>query len=68
MRYADKINKGIDNGSIDTDDLKTDFNETLYKKGFSFEDVTEYTDEHFENLLTFKKNETKFLKWYNQQK
>ena len=62
MKYKDKINKGIGNGNIDTDDLKTDFNEYLYKKGYSFEEVTQYTDEHFENLLTFKQNERKFIK------
>ena len=61
MKYKDKINKGIDNGSIDTDDLKTDFNEYLYNKGYTFEQVTNYTDEHFENLLTFKQNEKKFI-------
>ena len=66
-KYANKIIKGIDNGSIDADDLKTDFNETLYKKGFSFEEVTEYTDENFENLLTFEENEKNFLKWHNKQ-
>ena len=61
MKYKDKINKGIDNGNIDTDDLKTDFNEYLYNKGYTFEQVTNYTDEHFENLLTFKQNEKKFI-------
>lgn len=60
MKYKDKIIKAIDNGSIDTDDLKTDFNEYLYNKGYTFEQVTNYTDEHFENLLTFKQNEKKF--------
>ena len=53
MKYKDKINKGIDNRNIDTDDLKTDFNEYLYNKGYSFEEVTQYTDEHFENLLRY---------------
>ena len=50
---------------IDTDELKSDFNEILYSKGYSFEEVTSFTDEHFENLLTFSKNEENFMQWYN---
>jgi len=63
MKYPDKICKGIEKGIIDTDELKTNFNEYLYNKGYTFEQVTNYTDEYFENLLTFKQNEKKFIKY-----
>ena len=66
MKYSEKIIKGIDNGSIDTDDLKTDFNEYLYKKGYDFEDVINFSDEHFQNLLTFKENEKIFKEFTNR--
>lgn len=64
MKTQEIINK-IDSGEIDTDELKSDFNETLYAKGYDFETVTYYTDEHFENLLTFAENENKFIYWLN---
>lgn len=50
-------------GEIDTDELKTDFNEYLYSKGYDCEVVWSYTDEHFENLLSFEENERNFVKW-----
>ena len=64
-KYADALLKAIDNKLIYTEDIKTSFNEYLFAKGFSFEDVVSYTDEHFENLLTFKENEINFLKFNN---
>ena len=65
MKYKDKINKGIDNGSIDTKDLQTDFYHYLIDKGYNKEQAEEYTSNYFENLLTFKKNEINFKKWFN---
>jgi SOS response regulatory protein OraA/RecX len=62
MKYSDKIIKGINNNTIDTEELKTKFKEYLYNKGYYYEEVKQYTDEHFENLLTFKQNERKFIK------
>ena len=53
----------IEEGEIDTDELKTDFNEYLYSKGYDYETVWSYTDEHFENLLSFEENEKNFVKW-----
>ena len=64
MKYKDKINKGIDNGSIDTKDLQTDFYHYLIDKGYNKEQAEEYTSNYFENLLTFKKNEINFKKWF----
>jgi hypothetical protein len=64
MKTIQIINK-IDSGEIDTDELKSDFNETLYAKGYDFQTVTSFTDEHFENLLTFAENEQNFIKWIN---
>ena len=48
---------------IDTDELKTDFNEYLYSKGYDCEVVWSYTDEHYQNLLSFEENEINFVKW-----
>ena len=62
-RVRDIIEYQIDNGEIDTDELKTDFNEYLYSKGYECEVVWSYTDEHFENLLSFEENERNFVKW-----
>jgi len=61
-KYANAVCTAIDNELIDTENLKSNFNEYLYSKGYSFETVTNYTDEHFENLLTFKQNEINFIK------
>ena len=63
MKYKDKIIKAIDNGSIDTKDLQTDFYFYLIDKGYNEEHSKEYTSNYFENLLTFKKNEVNFKKW-----
>lgn len=60
-----KLIIAIEEGEIDTDELKTDFNEYLYSKGYDFETVINYTDEHFENLLSFEENKRKFIIWYN---
>jgi hypothetical protein len=67
-KYSNAIINAIDNKLIDTEDIKSSFNEYLYAKGFSFEDVISYTDEHFENLLTFKENEINFLEFHNKTK
>ena len=55
MKYKDKIINSIDNGSIDTKDLQTDFYHYLIDKGYNKEQAEEYTSNYFENLLTFKK-------------
>ena len=62
-RVRDIIEYQIEEGEIDTDELKTDFNEYLYSKGYDCETVWSYTDEHFENLLSFEENERNFVKW-----
>ena len=64
MKYKDKIINSIDNGSIDTKDLQTDFYHYLIDKGYNKEQAEEYTSNYFENLLTFKKNEINFKKWF----
>lgn len=65
--YAQYINDGIESGDIDTDELKSDFNETLYAQGYVEEDVWEWSDEHFENLLPFEENEKKFKEWFDSE-
>ena len=62
-RVEEIISYLIEEGEIDTDELKTDFNEYLYSKGYDCEVVWSYTDEHFENLLSFEENERNFVKW-----
>ena len=59
----------IDSGEIDTDDEKSTFLSFIVDKyNMDFDDVREFTDEHYENLLSEKDNETKFVTWYNKQK
>lgn len=48
---------------FDANQLKIDFNDFLLKKGFSFEEITSFSDEHFENLLSFEQNKKKFLEF-----
>ncbi len=64
LQAAEKL-VDVLNDSFDPDELKSDFNEYLYKKGFSFEEATSFSDEHFENLLSFEENEKKFLEFIN---
>ena len=64
MKYKDKIINCIDKGSIDTKDLQTDVQHYLIDKGYNKEQAEEYTSNYFENLLTFKKNEINFKKWF----
>lgn len=55
------------NNCFDADELKTDFNEYLYSKGYDFEAVTEFSDEHFQNLISFEKNEINFKKFISNE-
>lgn len=58
----------IDSGEIDTDEEKSTFASYISEKhNIDFFEVTSFTDEHYENLLSTKENEDNFLKWYNQQ-
>ena len=63
--FSDKdselIDEAIENGDIDTTDIKEDFMgyvydriDKEYKDEFETEDIWEYTDEQYENLLTHK--------------
>jgi len=52
---------------FDADELKTSFNEYLYSKGYGFENVVSFTDEHFENLLSLEQNEINFKKFISDE-
>jgi hypothetical protein len=70
--FSDKdselIDEAIENGDIDTTDIKEDFMgyvydriDKEYKDEFETEDIWEYTDEQYENLLTHKENYKKLI-------
>jgi len=65
---SELIDKAIENGDIDTTDIKEDFMgyvydriDKEYKDEFKTEDIWEYTDEQYENLLTHKENYKKLI-------
>ena len=70
--FSDKdselIDEAIENGDIDTTDIKEDFMgyvydriDKEYKDEFETEDIWEYTDEQYENGLTHKENYKKLI-------
>ncbi len=70
--FSDKdlelIEEAIENGGIDTTDIKEDFMgyvydriDKEYKDEFETEDIWEYTDDQYENLLTHKENYQKLI-------
>jgi len=60
MTYSEKIEKQIENGSIDTKDLQCDFFNYLVMNGHDRDEANSFTRDNFENLLTFKQNEQNF--------
>ena len=60
MTYSERIEKQIENGSIDTKDLQIDFFNYLVMNGHDRDEVHEFTRDNFENLLTFEQNENNF--------
>jgi hypothetical protein len=65
---SELIDEAIENGDIDTTDIKEDFMgyvydriDKEYKDEFETEDIWEYTDEQYENLLTHKENYKKLI-------
>ena len=72
--FSDKdselIDEAIENGDIDTTDIKEDFMgyvydriDKEYKDEFETEDIWEYTDDQYENLLTHKENYQKLVEY-----
>ena len=58
----------IQSGKLDTEDLKSTFMSYISDKhNINWDIVAEYTDEHFENLLSIEESEKNFIDWYNQQ-
>ena len=56
---SELIEEAIENGDIDTDDIKEDFMSYAYDKigdKYESEEISEYTDEQYENGLTHKEN------------
>jgi hypothetical protein len=62
-KYFNAVNEAIDNDIIDIEYLKSKFIDYLYNKDYDFDLILSYTDEHFENLLTFKQNFENFKKF-----
>jgi hypothetical protein len=67
------INIAIENGDIDTTEIKEDFLDYVYdridkqyKNRFKTEDIWEYTDELYENGLTHKENYKNLIKYITQ--
>jgi hypothetical protein len=59
------INSNIDEGSIDTFDIKENFMEYVYENignEYKNEYIWEYTDEYYENGLTHIENYNKLIK------
>ena len=63
MTYSERIERQIENGSIDTKDLQSDFFNYLVMNGHDKEEANDFTRENFENLLTFEQNENNFLNY-----
>jgi len=66
------INDAIENGDIDTTDIKEDFMgyvydriDKEYKDEFETEDIWEYTDENYSNGLTHKENYKNLISFLN---
>ena len=60
MTYSEKIEKQIENGTIDSQDLQCDFFNYLVLNGHDRDEANNFTRENFENLLTFEQNEQNF--------
>jgi len=60
MTYSEKIEKQIENGTIDSQDLQRDFFNYLVLNGHDRDEVNNFTRDNFENLLTFEQNEQNF--------
>ena len=76
--FSDKdselIDEAIENGDIDTTDIKEDFMgyvydriDKEYKDEFETEDIWEYTDEQYENGLTHKENYKKLISFLKNE-
>jgi hypothetical protein len=63
MTYSEKIEKQIENGSIDTKDLQCDFFNYLVLNGYNRDEANNFTRNNFENLLTFEQNKQNFKKY-----
>ena len=60
MTYSERIELLIENGSIDTKDLQSDFFNYLVMNGHNKDEANDFTRDNFENLLTFEQNENNF--------
>jgi hypothetical protein len=59
------INKAIDNGEIETENIKEDFMSFVYKNihNIELENIWDYTDENYDNGLTHLQNFNNLLNY-----
>lgn len=66
------INKAMDEGIIDVDDIKEDCIDYIYQRlgdeGIYIVDISEFTDEHLQNGLTHEENYNNLIDYLNGRK